>query len=515
MNCLGRGLIGALFGALLTLFIHPYSRERLFVGPLSWGSPPKAMYQDLAMGRDSLPQPKSLADYSLWMEVGAQRIVLRQPTSSREWKNLLGASSRAARLEPDNAYWHQMGAVFLLAAQNRRLAQVRWTEASKRTRWDDGQTARLLAHNKRVTAAYGAGAWSLAAAYPRRSVASARTIELFARDVARNASLTSIDGLRLRYATLANGRLMRDGARAMQVLELGIAVVELASYPPNLTSINSPRKLLLARADLFNRLIAAKLTVQGEEADRAFRGNDAWLGYPNSAEAARDFEAQATLELIAVSIVPACLLATILGIGLWLAASSVEDSGWVERLCAPPWIVVIGVGLALGTFAATRSFLVSIAVAASAGFLGFGPSRARSRPGLELGPLHSLLLGLIGVIVLGSVGGMVAQFSLPGRELVDAIGYPDLALGGLGPILGIGIAGISMVSVISTFYAVVHHISTSKVFIRSVAQLGKTLAIGALGIAVLASPVALWADRAIAAEMMQRLTNEPVFYYLR
>lgn len=514
MSRLGRAMVGALIGALLTLFIHPYSRERLFVGVLAWGGLPRSYSTDLATGRDVLPQPKSISEYSLWMEVGAQRIVSRQPTNKREWRNLLDASLRASKLEPDNAYWPQMSAVFQLASENRRSAQGHWIAAAKRARWDDGQTARLVKFRERVAAAFGSSAWSLAAAYPKRSVASARTIELFSRDVARTASLDSSEGLRLRYATVANGRLMRDGAKSMQALELGIAVVELASYPPNLTSINSPRKLLLARADLYNRLIDAKMTLQGEEADKAFRGNDSWLGYPNSAEASRDYEDGATLELAVVTVVPACILAALLGLCTWGATTVLSKTQHVNAVLGPPWILVAGVVLAGLTFLATKSPLTAIAVAASTAFLGFGPTQARSRPSLELGPLHRLLVGTLALIIFGSVAAFVAQFSLPGRELVDAIGYPDQALGGIGPILGVGVVGFSMLSVIATFYAVVHHISTPTVFMHSLAELGRMLVLGGIAFAVAAAPVALVLDRRIETEMTQRLTNEPVYYYL-
>jgi hypothetical protein len=514
MSRLGRVLLGILVGAVLTLFVHPYSRPRLFTGALAWGSVPRALAADLASSRDVLPQPKSVSDYSLWMETGAQRIVSRQPTDQREWTNLLRASVRASKLEPDNAYWPQMAAVFLLASQDRLAAQAHWIAASKKARWDDGQTARLTSYRDLLVAAYGPSAWATAAAYPKRSVARARTIELFARDVARTASLIAESGLVLRSATVANGRLMRDGARSMQTLELGIAVVELASYPPNLTSINSPRKLLLARADLYNRLTDAKMTLRAEEADKAFRVNDSWLGFPNSAEAGRDFEEEASLALIAVVLVPACLVATFLGMGLWGVAVALSKSNWGAALLGPPWIIVAGVVLAALTYLLTRSALVAVAVAASAAFLGFGPSRSRSRPSLDLGPLHGFLVGVLGLIILASISGFVAQFSLPGHELVDAIGYPDQALGGPGPILGIGLTGISMLSVIATFYAVFHHISTPTVFLHSLAALGRTMAFGGLILAVVAAPVALLMDRHISREMNQRLTNEPVYYNL-
>ncbi len=512
MNRPARAIVGALVGAVLTLAAHPYSRPRLFAGLIAWTSSPDKQTIDPLDRLDVLPQPKTLADFSLWMDAGARRVVGRYPTEPRDWRNLTAAAASAASLDPDNAFWFQMKAVFGLSLKERDRSRTDWLRASKLPRWDDLQTQRLLDFRRRLEQSVGPGAWTACVVYPKRSSAPSQAIEGFARDIARTTATSDVQGLRLRHATVLNGKLMRDGARSMLVAERGVATIELASYPSNLISIDSPRKLLLARTELYNALLARKMDVAATETDRTFRDNDSWLGYPTSEEASQDYAGRAWTAF-GLIVAPALLLLAagigwLLTILAWLLS---KTSRW-EVLIGPPWIVGLGLIAAIVVQATTRSALTTIVVTAATTFLVFAPHRTRSNPIFDLGPLHGFLTVILSGLVCLGLGGLIGAMTTPGQELLAEIGDPIQALGGYRAALAILALGASTLALVAAFYANAFRIATPAVLTYSIDRLGRGLGWFGLAAFVVGAPAILLGDRALDQHMTQRVMNEPVHY---
>lgn len=509
-----RVLLGVIVGALLALWAHPYSRPRLFAPLFAWGDLPELRSApELLSGVDRLPEPRTLSDYSLWMEAAAQRALVRIATTEREWNALAEAARRAAKLDPTNAFWHQMQAVIALAQGRPQDAHAAWKTASARSMWDDGQTTRLLRLRDRIAARRGEGAWIAGAVAPLRTLYAARAIEAVAKDVAKTTPTTTAEGLARRYETLLNGRLLRDGARSMATAEVGMAMIELATYTSSLSSISSPRKLLLARVELYEALRTKYSQMAAEAADRAFRENDSWLGYPSSAEASK--ETNDLLVLAALSN----------GTGAWLLVSSLSGlllmgaAGLLERsplaaLLRVPAVGVLAVGLAAFAYLDTRQVALSIAAAASFGFMAFAPKVVRSRPVLAFGPLHGLLSVLIGVLVTGAVAlGLATNLSL-GLATLGTIDLPAEVLGGRDPAASASILSLSLLAVMSAFYGLVHRVTPASVFVFTMRRVGVALAWVGLVVTVVAAPGLLLLDRHVAVQVKQRLENEPLVYYL-
>ncbi len=513
MNRPARALLGALIGALLALYAHPYSRTRLLAPLLFWGPAPELTNApELLEHLDALPIPKTLADFSLWMQAGAKRIIDREPTGEKEWASLMAAAAQAATLDHGNAYWHQMRAVIAHAAKQDVAARSSWQTASNRTFWDDGQTARLKKLRRRLVDRYGPGAWTASAVYPYRSTAPARCIELFARDIARTTPLTDRESLSLRLATVRNGKLMRDGAKSMRVAEIGIGVVELASYPPNLSSINSPRKLLLARAELYG-LIAAQISRSAaDDVDRCFRDNDSWLSYPTSTEASNDAEELAILSAVANGLTAILLITALLGLVLQGLSRMLVGSP-LQKTLAPPWVGLLGLAVAIVAYIQTKQPVLSIASAAGFGFMAFTPTKERTRPSYDLGLLHILLMFIVSCLIAVPMGlGLTSKLTL-GEALIQGNGLPVEALGGTNPSVSGLILAMATLAVVSAFYGLARRLQPSAIFSNTLGRIGAGLAWSGMTLAVIAAPFLLWTDRQVDLMSTQKLENEAVYYF--
>ncbi len=515
MSRFSRGILGAVLGALLALAAHPYSRPRLLM-PLGFWNPPTELITspELLGGLRVLPQPTSLSDFSMWMESGAKRVLDRYPTSAKDWNNLQAAALQASKKDPQNAFWLQMHAVLSQAAKDRTQAYRSWQRASRKQNWDDGQTARLKRIRERLVGRYGPGAWTSASVYSLRSFAPALCIEGFARDIARMTSLQSVDGLGLRLATVRNGKLMRDGARSMRVAEVGIAVIELASYPSNLTSIYSPRKLLLARTELYGSIREKISQTDADEVDRAYRDNDSWLGYPSALEASQDAEELALLAGIGNGSTSVLLAVSFVGLmGVVLAKGLSTRLG--NLLLRPPGAGLAGVGLAAFAYIDTRHVVLAIAVAAGFGFLAFAPTRERKQPSFELGPLHKLLMLILGGIVLAATAFGLATNLAASQALISSSTLPVEAFGGPDPAVSGYLLTLATLAVISAFYGLAQRISPADVFVSTLSRLGAGLAWFGICVAVVSAPALLLLDRYGELTGTQRLENEPVYYYFK
>lgn len=514
MNVLGRVAAGAALGALVTLLLHPTSRPRLFGGLWNWGpSVETSKAEDLLDNLSRLPRPKTVSDASLWMEAGARRILARRPTTSREWESFIHTAQAGAVLEPDNAFWPQMEAVFLMANGKRLAAWASWGKGSRRARWDDGQTSRLEGLSKRLKSAHGDASWVWIPAYGRRTTDSARSIELFARDLVRSTDIKTRTDLELRYATVMNGRLMREGARSIRVGEVALAVVELGSYPPDLMSISSPRKLLIARADLFHALRAQGWTLRADETDRAFRDNDGWFGFPNADEA----EASANLTgfgiLLANSLGVVAAAIALAGTALVLLGRLLDRDSNTKQPRGPD-LLVSAAAAGLLVWYLTKAWLPTTLIVASILSLIVSPSHTRTRATVTLGYLHGFALFITGLGLASAIAVIALTYSTPGVESLPHLGSAKELLDDRQSGTVIATVILSVTIGMSPAFAWVHRFSTTQIIANSSRRLGSALVVFALATLIIGAPLALYADKALGSRLAQLVSNEPVYYYV-
>lgn len=514
MNVLGRVVVGAALGAITTLIFHPASRSRLYSGLFNWG--PSAVSQpgvELLSNIARLPEPKSIDDACLWMEAGALRILARQATSPKEWQSFVRTAQAGSALEPDNAFWPQMEAVFSLAMGDRARGWTRWRDAARRTRWDDGQTRRLESFAQRLQRSYGRASWVYIPAYDARTTNTARVIEWFARDLVRSTSLRGARDLELRYLTVVNGRLMREGARSIRVGEVALAIVELSSYPPDLLSITSPRKLLIARADLYHAIQGQKWDVRAEELDRAFRENDGWYGFPTAQEAETDARITGFWVLLANSSGTISLAIALLGVILAIIG------GMLKRLdlsAKPRWLPLGAVALLISipAWLLTDAWLPTALLATSVLSLLATPENIRRRAAVDAGYLHGFSLAVVGLGLSLALAVSVLIGTTPGYECLNSIPWITELLSNPEEAISVAIILLAIFIGMSPAFAWVHRFSTLQIITRSADRLGRALLIVGLTSAIVSAPLALVVERELGGRLAQLVNNEPVYYYV-
>lgn len=514
MNVFGRVAIGAALGALATLLLHPASRNRLYSGLFNWG--PSSVTQrgpELLANLDRLPQPKSIDDASLWMEAGALRILARRTTTAREWQSFIRTAQAGATLEPDNAFWPQMEAVFCLARGDRPTGWAHWRAAARRTRWDDGQTRRLEEYAQRLQQAHGRASWVYIPAYDARTTNTSRVIEWFARDLVRATNLKSARDLELRHATVVNGRLMREGARSIRVGEVALAIVELSSYPPDLLSITSPRKLLIARSDLYHALLSQKWEVRAEEVDRAFRENDGWFGFPTAQEAETDVRIAGFSVLLANSSGTISLAIALFGLILGVIGALLRR---LDLTAKPRWtsVAVVALLAAIIVWFLTEAWLPTMLIAASVMSLMASPENIRRRAVVNAGYLHGFSLGVVGLGLALALAVSILIGTTPGYECLNSIPWITELLSTSGEAVSVAAILLAIFIGMSPAFAWVHRFSTLQIVARSADRLGRALLIVGIGLAIVSAPIALVTDRELGSRLAQLVNNEPVYYYV-
>ncbi len=513
MNVWARVGVGAALGALATLLVHPISRARLFSTLWSWGPSPVDLRLPDVEQMHRLPEPKTLRDAHLWMQAGAQRILGRRPTTPREWDSFIQTARAGGVQQEDNALWPQMEAVFLLAKGDRPQAWKRWQDAAKRTRWDDGHSAKLTSLSQELVRAHGDAAWVYIPAYGRRTTEIARTIEWFTRDLVRATGVTTTRDLELRYATVMNGRLMREGGRSIQIGEIAMATTELGTYPPDLMSISSPRKLLIARAELTAALREQGWAFRADEVDRTFRENDGWLGFPNTQEAERFAHQVGAAVLIANALGLLAATTAVMGALLWGLGLLVRHVPNPER---PRWIPVSMTAATAGVLAylATDAWLPPLLLAASILSLAVSPGNVRRRAEVTLGYLHGMALVLTGIGLSVSLGLFALSQCTAGVESLPHLGWLSEVLTEHEVALSIAVYLLSVATGMSPAFAFVHRYSTLQIVGRSADRLGKAMMVGALVALIVGAPLALYVDRVLGRTLEQLVANEPIYYYV-
>ncbi len=238
-----RALIGGALGSLLVLLIHPISRAYyqsfLRLGDSSFLNTTQVLPENVRR----LPEPKTASEAAYVFLVAAEAEQRGEKLAKRDFTRLLLLAEAWSKAEPDNAFWKQMQSIYLLRLKRQDESIEQWERAAQALKWDNYQNARLRTIVDGLTAESRATlGWHWAYAYHRRSQAIAQQILRHARTVKDLLPGNESRGLELRYATLLNGVLLREGARSNATGLVGHEIVELASYPDRFTIDLSQKK---------------------------------------------------------------------------------------------------------------------------------------------------------------------------------------------------------------------------------------------------------------------------------
>lgn len=496
--------IGAFFGALATLALVPYTRSFVFAGFGPWG-PDYSLTNPPA-----LTSEPDLPESAVWIETWAQKVTKRTPVSADDLNKVITVVRRAAEEEPENAYWWQSIAVLESARGKESAAADAWHEGAKKNLWNDYQHTRLMA-KRQILDPQGHG-WSYAAAYQIQNYAVIERIKAYARGVVRRSPLDSAEGLTGRMDTLRNGTLIRNYATLVELGEYGVQLIEMSAYPSSVQMIRNPSKLVLGRMTFHDLLKEKGRDIDAAEADAAFRDNDGWTAFTDSNMALENARPMQFSLLLSSCLPGALLWASILGLvlwwlGEWTAKSEKATNAWRYPLC-----LVLGAAIAVTAGMLTKSILAGVSVFGAFALLAWKPSRVRYSGNLELGPLYGFLLLCFGTLMLVGTVWLATGASRAGWTLADRLPIPDEYFGISGMAVGILMVGLGFAISLGPAYAWAHRIDPPRIVSRSLSLIGHRMAIFCAVFAVIAAPVALYADRTLGDEMRKIVSNEPLYY---
>lgn len=501
MTRFGRALLGAAMGAALTLMLHPASRPYLFSAFIWPSTPAPAVQPGL---------PNNLVDLSDWMTAVGDRYVTRNKLTSVELNNAVAAADRGAKLDTDNAFWHEMLAYFYHQLGNEVEARRQWLTASACTTWNDYQSTELLRDRERLAKDFGAHqSWQLAYAYYQRSENAVLLISSYSRAVLAEAPLTTRDGLLLRSANVINGAKLRWGSRSIHVGNYGAEITEVACHPPQVSESLNHHRLFLARMDMHNRLRDIGQPNLAEQVNRVYREADAWDALLSADESADRAMEMSFLSLLYVGLPTMLVVVGLVGIALWVLGLLLQR---IERISLVPALVA-GVALGLGVYAITFLALAAIATFLCCAFLTLGPKRERRTKIDDLGPMFGFTACTLGSVFMLLLGAFVIGITAPAESVLPALNVPREYFGGSGVLLGLAIIVLALLLLLAPLFATALRVGTSFVLSTALRKFGAFLAYVSLAAVVIGTPICIFLDRQNSDTLQRIVTNEPVYYF--
>lgn len=517
MSPSSRIALGALLGAIVTLLFHPVSNGIVSMCFVHTG-PSEALSRSpwLHSNLDVLPYPDDLIVASLYMEVGAERFNRHLPVPASSLRTLIQVSEAAAAQDTENAFWLQMVAYFRLEAGDLGGAREAWLQASSRLTWNDYQSSRLLQVRGDLEREFGRNyAWYNSRLIASRSVACANAIERFASQITANAGFSKPEDLRIRYASILNGKLLRDGSRSIPVGLNGVNMVEFCTYPNRNMIEATPRILLVSRNSFVNALERENMKQEAQAVSKIFYENEGWLAETGKDRPAEQNWWRGLWASIAVSGPSAFLVCSILGGLLWMSGRLCEGSESTSFLLRTPVAPITGIAAATAAYATTGQAMFALTVVLSLSFVAFGPDKSRNHVPESFGALFQFLIWVLGTVFCLLSTAFIGGLATPIVESLGILGIPrEYYAGGSVPL---GLAGITLclVLVIAPFWSYALRLSTPKVAYRAIGKFGKVVAITGVILGVVSVPFASAIDRQLESETSMILQNEPNFYLLQ
>lgn len=395
MSRLARGLLGGLLGAILVLLAYPFTRNTL-IGPVM------ALGPSPALASSGLVASRPYHDVRLNDRIGSSfglLLACREMGSGRkiatdETKQLVRAAQKQFEAEPENAFWPQMMAV-LLRRSDPELSRHYWLRASRLSRWDDGQGARLrLLLRQMEGELQSSGPWVTVPLYEDRLDYHVVLLRNYAEQFANEPVKSEPDMLLNRVTSIRNAKLIRDGSRKQEIGALAIEAIFSCTSGQPFRRTSSYRQLLQERQHLLDRLQSHKLLAERAEMESIYRSSDAWTNIVDS-DTTQKIRSQLFLEAYLFSVLPPALL-LVLGPGLLLASLGflLERAAPLQAIFLPSIFPFVGIAIGAGTYLGSGLTMAGIACTACCALYLISPKnlRRQASPSLERPALYLVVL---------------------------------------------------------------------------------------------------------------------------
>lgn len=507
-----RALLGGALGSLLVLLIHPLSRayylSALHVGDSRFLLSTQLLPENVRR----LPEPKAASEAAYIFLVAAEAEQRAEKLAKKDYTRLYRLAEAWTQSDPDNAFWRQMQSIYLMRLHRESEAIDRWQRAARALKWDNYQNARLHSIVDGLTSESGAPlGWHWAVAYSSRSQAIARQIVRHARVMKDLRPSDEPLGLELRYATLLNGVLLRDGARSNATGLAGHEIVEIASYPERFTIELSQKKLILARQALSNRFRDEGRPDEAARADDGFRDNDAWIALVRPESIPDHVENLTTTALLASGFPGIALMLVGTGALIALLGWGVERSPRLQLAFATPVAPVLGLVLAALTFWATELVFPSLWVVLCFTFFAFAPEHTRRIEPRELGPTFRFVLGILAIAFIGLAALFLLGLSAPGIRLMPILGVPREYSTGSTLVLGLTGIVFGLVLLTAPVWGIVQKFPPPRLAGLALREFGIGVMSISLLLAIVGGPVCVALDRNVRENLSKLTQNEPLY----
>lgn len=509
MTPLKRAAIGAMVGLILAIFLNADARRLVLEGFNVGPSAALAKSPVSASNFDKLPQPNNRINRRLWIEAAAQRQNRRLSLSDDDISSLVQVTREGGKEDPDNAYWRQLEACFLRLERKPQEALAAWVRASTLARWEDPMDQVILETSNSISGGNPV-AWHYAVVLAQRSSASTDFVLSYARELSRTTNINS--GLDARVAILKNGELIRRGARSAANGEAGVRVVEIATFPPDVPPITSPRRLLLARAQFTQELASLGRDLDAQVVGKSFKSNDSWtalLSPSSSAERRRDLTIRT---LIATPILGVAIFVGLLGGLVWAVSALFQRVKPTAMFFH--WAALTPTALLAGAVAMllTGVAVVALGLWASVMSLCLRPKRERTHAESDLSAGPTVVLGLLSAVLWILWLGYTVGITTPGWELASTVGFSENLYGGSPVLLGLIFIVTSLVLVATPMLSFAYRVEPRLVLALVLRRIGLNMVYISSFVVILgALPLTVWHNE-LTNTLREIALHEPLHY---
>ena len=340
-------------------------------------------------------------------------------------------------------------------------------------------------------------------------------IEGFAKKLVASSSTRDQDGLLLRYVTICNGSLLRDGSRSIKVGTRGARIVELATYPPTLSDVIGVKRIWIAQTAMTARLREAGLQDEARKADQTFRENEGWL-YLMQRQSPEENLRTMCLASIGFSALPGSFLVCAIVGGAMLLVVRLLGTGLDNRDRFSVKLVLVLAAFSAGTsFCLTALWPVSLCVGLCVAFLAANPGRRRSVRDREFGPMFSFTIGCVWLAAATGLATFLVSTSTAAKALLPMLGPPGEYLADSRLFLAAALLMACLIFLIAPAWALVHRQPTPLVFGAALRRLSLYFASGSLILCAISGPISVLGDHAMGVELQNILANEPIYYLVK
>ena len=513
MTSWSRAFYGALLGAVITLFVHPSSRP-FVAGPFVESSTfiENRSFQLPSSYPEVLPHPVDDLSASLWIHVGAEQIRNRTGLSARQIEGLVKIATIRSAADPTNAFWPLSAAVLENEAGHLDKSMAYWKKAATCLLYNDYQSRYLSKVRDEIASIVSPNSWQYAYCYRLRSTALAFLIESLARKFVSRAGRTNSPDLEIRYQTLINGGLLRDGSRHLEIMERGLSIVEVASHPKELQREPSIKRLLLAHTEFKEALRRLGWNQQAEAVDKAYNENDGWRALTR-----REDTDEKLANLTLFSALWPNLPGVLLQCGIVAAIVGLFGIGLESLAKRSPRHAAVLTGLfatsvSITVFMLTKSWLALLACGLCCAFVILTPRNPRHHMPKDLGPLFGFVVAVLSFVFVAVLGVMLLTRTLPVQASSAAFDAHFTSVSDPAMMAGLALIILSCVFLFAPLWALAQHIRTLFVLSRGFQSLGVVAATFSLLLSVAVTPVSIHFEADNQNTFRMLMENEPVYY---